>query len=245
MAAKDNFSSQSGYYAAYRPHYPAELYSYIYKRMENFSAAWDCGTGNGQVAVQLSERFQRVYATDISRKQLERARKKNNIEYIAAPAEKSPIPSETIDLVTVAQALHWFDPKLFSDEVKRVCRTKAMLACWGYHLPQVSSEIDAALQEFHDHTVGPYWDDERKILLQEYSSLDLPLLTKEKAHFDYVVRWDISHLEGYLNSWSAVQNYIRQNNRNPIPVLINKLAGHWTEESTVVFPVFLILGPVG
>ncbi|GAA0891065.1 class I SAM-dependent methyltransferase [Fulvivirga kasyanovii] len=245
MSVKDNFSEQSELYAAYRPHYPAMLFNYLFDNVKSFDCAWDCGTGNGQVAYQLARRFKKVYATDISTKQLDNAIKAPNIHYMQAPAEKTSIPSSSVDLVTVAQALHWFEVKSFYNEVKRVVKPGGILAYWGYNLLQVAKSIDPLIKNFHDNIVGSYWDPERKILLKEYADINFPLKDPHQTYFHYTVQWSLKHLKGYLESWSAVQHYIRQEHSNPVEPLIDQLQSHWRDNQVVTFPVFLILGRVG
>lgn len=242
MPVKDNFSKQSDLYAKYRPHYPAILYNYLFDNTSGFDAAWDCGTGNGQVAFQLAKRFKKVYATDISAKQLDNAIKAPNIQYMQAPAEKTVIPEACIDLITVAQALHWFEIESFYKEVVRVAKPGATLAYWGYNLLAVNDIIDPILKDFHDNVVGEYWDPERKILTNKYADINLPLINPHQTYFQYTVQWAPEHLKGYLESWSAVQHYIRKKNANPVDNLISQIKKHWTDNQTVTFPVFLIAG---
>lgn len=132
--AKDLFSDQASLYAAYRPTYPAELFTYLLQFVKNKTAAWDCATGNGQAAIALSRFFKTVYATDISEQQLKHAVNKSNIKYSTSAAEKTSFDDKTFDLITVAQAYHWLDFSLFEKEAKRVAKQDAIIAIWGYGL---------------------------------------------------------------------------------------------------------------
>lgn len=176
---KDNFSTQSGHYAKYRPVYPEALYSFIYNQIKEFNTAWDCGTGNGQVASVLSDKFDKVYATDISKNQLQNAVAKENITYIQARAEHTPIADRSIDLITVAQAIHWFDFNAFYQEVSRVAKPGALLAAWGYGLLSVSPELDPIIEEFYADILGSYWDDERSYLDESYRTIPFPFKETE------------------------------------------------------------------
>src|SRR5437016_4267876 len=102
----DNFSTGAADYASFRPESPPELFDFIYKHVNGFDAAWDCGTGNGQVAAKLAEKFKTVYGTDISNEQLDHAIKKDNIIYRHERAEQTTLASNSVDLITVAQAIH-------------------------------------------------------------------------------------------------------------------------------------------
>jgi len=224
MPPKDNFSKQSDLYAKYR--------------------TWDCATGNGQVAHKLAESFDRVIATDISQNQLDKATPHPKISYTIGSAENISIPDRSIDLVTVGQAIHWFDHTAFYKEVKRVSKPNALLAYWSYGPLQVSPDINQAIYDFHYGILGSYWDPERKIWANEYRDIEFPLKNFDRKNFEYRIQWDIGHLEGYLNSWSAVQHYIKQVGENPVPSLIASISTMWNKEMTVRFPIFLYAGLV-
>ena len=164
---KDFFSSQSKVYAAFRPTYPKELYQFIFQHLREKNTAWDCATGNGQVAQYLSPHFKEVYATDISQQQLDHAVKRKNIFYSKSQAEKTIFRDNQFDLITVAQALHWFDQAVFFDEAKRVGKPGAILAVWGYAMLYIEPVIDSLILEFYNDVVGPYWDVARRLVEQE------------------------------------------------------------------------------
>ncbi|MDX1627742.1 MAG: class I SAM-dependent methyltransferase [Fulvivirga sp.] len=241
---KDNFSKQSATYAQFRPHYPDELYHFIYDHTHAFHTAWDCATGNGQVARVLCEQFDQVFATDISLNQMAQAVQAPNITYQKGSAEHSGLPANEVDLVTVAQAIHWFNLRDFYKEVKRVARPTGALAYWGYYLPKISEKIDPLLWHFHDHKLGPYWDPERKIWASKYNLIDLPLKNRKEKNFEYVAKWNLSHFQGYLTSWSAVQHFITTNKYNPVDEFIKTLRPLWQQKKQVRFPIFLTLGQI-
>src|SRR5580704_8188572 len=108
MAFKDHFSGHADQYGAYRPKYPPALFDHVARIAPAKGLAWDCATGNGQAATELAEHFRAVVATDASRQQLAEAPAHDRIAYVVAAAERSPIASSSVDLVTVAQAIHWF-----------------------------------------------------------------------------------------------------------------------------------------
>ena len=114
MSFKDHFSKHAADYAKFRPRYPQELFAYLGSIAPSRQLAWDCGTGNGQAAVGLASVFDRVIASDASEKRIANAQSHETVEYRVAPAENSGIGSETIDLIMVAQALHWFDLDRFT-----------------------------------------------------------------------------------------------------------------------------------
>src|SRR3982751_1330912 len=145
---KDLFSSNANEYAAFRPTYPKELYDFIFSHVKNFGTVWDAGTGNGQVARDLSKHFEKVIATDISAKQLENAFQGDNIFYFQT-GETVMFSGKRFDLICTAQAIHWFDQEKFYDEIKRVAKPEAVVAVWGYGLLSINQEIDFLIKDFY------------------------------------------------------------------------------------------------
>jgi hypothetical protein len=247
MERKDYFSSQSKTYAAFRPTYPPELYDFIFQHARGRNAAWDCATGNGQVARYLSPRFKEVYATDISQAQIDEAFRAENIFYSVSPAEKTSFPDHTFDLITVGQAVHWFDFADFYNEVRRTATTDGVLAVWGYALLTVDRVIDDLFLDFYTNTTGPYWDKARQLVENEYRNIPFPFKEIICPKFTIKVTWTLNQFTGYLNSWSAIQNYIRLHGTNPVEAFAEKLRLVWKAETSreVTFPVFMKLGMAG
>lgn len=244
----DKFSAQPEVYKKFRPTYPKELYDEILKYVPDRELCWDCGTGNGQIAVELSKYFERVYATDLSPQQLEHAKQRQNIFYKSGRGEKTDFKDHIFDLVTVGQAIHWFDIETFNREVKRVAKKDGIIAVWGYSLLGVEEGIDEKINEFYFETIGKYWNKERSLVDDRYETIpfgfeELPV----RKDLAIRVTWDLNHLEGYLNSWSAVQNYLRETGmESPVPHLIRALKTSWDagEFREVSFPIFLRVGRI-
>lgn len=242
--SKDLFSSHATQYAAFRPTYPKELYAYLFSQVKNFDSVWDAGTGNGQVARDLSKKFKNVFATDISSKQIENAVCAENIFYSVA-AETTSFPEKSFDLVCVAQAIHWFDREKFYNEVKRVAKRRALLAIWGYGLLNVDERIDPIIKEFYKNIVGPYWDKERRLIDEEYQTIAFPFDEIKAPPFSFSFEWSLEELHGYLTTWSAVQKFMKEKNYNPVDHLVEKIKPHWhTAKLTVDFPLFARIGTV-
>ncbi|WP_313376076.1 class I SAM-dependent methyltransferase [Chishuiella sp.] len=153
---KDNFSTQSDKYAKYRPSYPKELFNYLDHIISNKNNAWDCGTGNGQIASILSKTYNNVYATDISQFQIDNATKKDTIFYSVQAAEKTNFNENFFNLIVVAQAIHWFNFDEFYSEVKRTAQKDALLAVIGYGRLKISKEIDDLISDFYVNIIGKY-----------------------------------------------------------------------------------------
>ena len=245
--AKDLFSNQSDLYARYRPGYPKELFDYIVSFVKERNIAWDCATGNGQAAVMLAGHFKKVIATDISAAQIEKAVRKENIEYLECAAESTPFAANTFELVSVAQAYHWIKWTEFKKEATRVCKPNAVIAIWAYY-DRITDDnkIDDVVHDFYENVTKPYWDYERRYVEEKYNTVEFDYELLPVKDFETVLHWQREDLLGYVSSWSAVQKFIKQNGHSPVPMLeveINKLwpAG---EVKKVVFPIYLKLGRI-
>ncbi len=241
---KDNFSTHASVYARYRPVYPDNLFEFIYAHVNGFENAWDAGTGNGQVAKILSQKFNQVLATDISAEQLSHAPKLPNIDYRQAAEELPQIPNARFDLITVAQAIHWFNRDVFYAEVKRVAKPNALVVVWCYSLAQVNPEIDSLINHFYAETIGVFWDEERRLVEQAYRTIDFPFNELPAPELSMDVNWEIEHVQGYLTSWSAVQHFIKANGFNPVDTLITELKPLWKGTMQVRFPLHIRAGKV-
>jgi SAM-dependent methyltransferase len=242
--AKDYFSGQASLYKAFRPTYPEALYDFILNVSSKKETAWDCATGNGQVAQRLANDFREVYATDISKAQLDKAVAAGNVHYSLQPAEKTTFPEHQFDLITVGQALHWFDLESFYKEVRRVARPGGVLAAWGYAVPHVEPDIDLLIDVFYRKTIGPYWDAARRHIDAHFTTLAFPFREVAVPLFSMEFHWNRAHFLGYLESWSATQQFIRINGYNPVTDLTDGLEPFWpaTEVKTISFPLFARVG---
>ena len=224
---KDLFSTQAADYARFRPRYPRALFEYLSSLCTSHERAWDCGTGSGQAAVALTPFFDRVVATDPSSAQLERAELHPKVEYRQVSAESSELKSHCVDLVTVAQAFHWFDQPRFFKEVRRVLRPGGVLALWTYPLSQVTPAVDRVVLKLYAEILGPYWEPERSLVESGYSGIEFPFVDIASPAFTMEEHWSLDQLRGYLGTWSALQAYQRQKGSNPLSLIDAELASAW------------------
>jgi SAM-dependent methyltransferase len=253
---KDLFSSRSKEYASSRPKYPKSLFEFLVGLVPHRNLAWDCATGNGQAAVFLSEYFEQVIASDASNEQIVNAQPRNNIRYEVFPAERTNLADSSVDLITIAQALHWFDLDDFYKEAKRVLRkhdngsddgSGGVIAAWAYGLHSVSAQIDTITHLLYEDILGPYWPEERKIVENRYEGMPFPFHKIETPGFQIELDWSLSELIGYVYTWSSVQKFIEKNNSDPIKQIYNDLAAAWGENQIrhkrrVVWPIYMKVG---
>ena len=241
---KDNFSNIAETYARYRPLFPAALYEYIVNLCEHKVAAWDCGTGNGQVAMELCNHFQRVYATDISQNQIDNAFWDDKITYQVESAEDCSFPDRSFDLIMVAQALHWFEFDKFYAQVKRTLKPKGHIAIIAYGLIEIDESIDQIISELYKNTLAGFWDPERKFIDEQYKTIPFPFKEVDSPSFSIELEWSLEQLIGYLHTWSAVQHYEKANKTHPIKLIQDKLKKAWGKDAKkkIQFPVYMRLG---
>ena len=244
MSFKDHFSKQAADYAKFRPRYPQKLFDYLGSIAPSRQFAWDCGTGNGQAAVGLATAFDRVIATDASEKQIANAQPHERVEYHVAPAESSGIKSATVDLITTAQALHWFDLDRFYTEARRVLKPNGVLTASAYNLLHIEPAIDEVINRYYYEVVGPFWPPER-VLVEQFAHLHFPFHEIHPPKFQMTSHWNLDHLIGYLRSWSSTQRFIAANKDNPLDQIRNNLSAAWgdaNQRRRVVWPLTLRLG---
>lgn len=242
----DHFAPVSASYASFRPTYPAGLFQWLAGISSQHGLAWDCAAGSGQASLELAAHFGRVIATDASRAQIDSAAPHPKVEYRVAAAEASGLPDAGVDLITVAQALHWFDLERFYAEVRRVLKPGGVLAVWTYGVLAVEGkDINARVQTFYRETVGPYWPPERKHVESGYSTLPFPFVEISSPAFDMETLWSLPELLGYFRSWSATGRYIAANGSDPVDALAAELAPLWGAQGLkrrVTWPLSLRVG---
>ena len=194
--------------AAFRPRYPAPLFDFLAEAAPSRNAAWDCGTGSGQTAGGLAQHFSRVTATDASEAQIAHATPHVNVTYQVARAEASGLPNESVDLVTAAQAVHWFDRPRFWAEARRV------------------------LRRFYGETVGPFWPAERRLTEERYRTIDFPFAEFPVPDFEIAERVTLEDAAGYIRTWSATRGFVERHRRDPVDDLVTELTPVWGDPGT-------------
>jgi len=240
----DHFSGHAQAYATFRPRYPTVLYHYLAMRAPGTALAWDCGTGNGQAAVGLADRFARVVATDPSRAQIANARVHPRVEYRVA-AYDSGLDAASAQLVTAAQALHWMDVDAFVGEARRVLQPGGLLAVWCYSLCKVTPRIDELVEFFYRVSVGAFWPPQRHLVDEGYRSVALPIDELDVPPFDLVADLTLPKFLGYIETWSAVQRCIASRGRDTLDAFARSIGERWGIPSTlrrVTFPLHVRAG---
>lgn len=238
----DHFSAAAPAYARFRPRYPAALFAWLAALRSPPGIAFDCGTGSGQAAVALAARGFRVVASDASIDQLRQARPHPRVSYLAAAAERLPLRSRSIGLVTVAQALHWFDIEVFFQEVQRVLVDDGIVAVWTYGDLTLGPPFDDALAPTLAR-LRRYWPPERALVAAEYRTIPFPFPELPAPTLALEHRWSLDALLGYASTWSAARPY-RAAGGDVVAELRDALAPLWPAGAAlpVRWPMWVRIG---
>ncbi|MEZ5331935.1 MAG: class I SAM-dependent methyltransferase [Thermoanaerobaculia bacterium] len=237
-----DFSPVAREYARSRPGYPEALFTHLAALVDRRELAWDCATGSGQAAHGLAPLFARVVATDVSAAQLEHARPGDRIEYRRAAAEASGLTAASVDLVTVAAAIHWLDLSAFGAEVERVARPGGVVAAWTYHVAIVDPPFDEVFSRFYWQVARPWFSDRVRLVDDRYEGLELPGTPLPSAVFRAEARWSLATLREFVRTWSGTRSLLADGHGELVAELDRELGALWgdpTAERTLRWPLFL------
>ena len=239
------FTDLAKQYSKHRFGYPPELYEFLSETSLEHDLAWDCATGSGQAATSLAKHFRKVLATDANAEQIENAHQHKNVEYVVCPAERSVLSDESVDLLTVAQALHWFDLDAFYKEAQRVLKPGGVIAVWCYNKAETDREIKRVVRELSNGILGPYWSDRVRLVENDYRTIRFPFEEIEAPTFSATTVWKEADFIGYLSSWSAVKTYLAANGHNALDTIAEELRAAWgdpEEAKTFTWPLPMRVG---
>lgn len=227
--AKDRFSTQSDQYQQFRPGYPQELFQRLAALAPERRLAWDCGCGTGQASAPLAQCFDELVASDLSWQQLSKAEKSQNITYCAASADAPPLAAGSLDLILVAQALHWFNLPVFFTACDELLKPRGVLAVLTYNLLSVSPEVDAIIKRLYFDVLGEYWDAERKLVENAYADIEFPFDAEAFPDSEMQCHWNRGQLLGYLGTWSGLKQYRTATGQDALELIAGELRAVWPD----------------
>jgi SAM-dependent methyltransferase len=218
-------------YFAFRPQYPDELFVWLRSVVKSGELAWDCGTGSGQAAQGLAKHFERVLATDLDKRQLERAPARPNIHYRLAAAEADLGLRGEVDLIACACSIHWFDLARFYENAKRAMKPKGVIVVWTYDWPYTDSKpVDAALAKLKDVILRPFWDEASIYYFGRYENLPFPFTPIACPLFYAPIARSKDDLAKFLGTWSAFKRYQEREKADPLTAIAGELDEAWRLE---------------
>lgn len=148
----NRFSDRVDNYIKYRPGYPAEVLLYLQQSI-GLDASWtiaDVGSGTGISTEMFLDNSNKVYAIEPNKEMREAADRllAHHPGYMSVDgtAEHTTLPMECVDLITAAQAFHWFDRAAFKKECVRIGRDGAYcLLIWNER--KVESDFEKAYED--------------------------------------------------------------------------------------------------
>jgi SAM-dependent methyltransferase len=246
-ARGDHFSGVSSGYAEFRPRYPRTLYEFIASVAPNHDRVWDCGAGSGQASLDLAESFGHVVASDLSGAQVAHGPTHQRISWVVGAAEAAPIAKKSVDAVTVAQALHWFDHARFYGEVRRVSVPGAAVVAWTYMPSKMEGEAGAIHDRLMFETLRGYWPAERRHVDTGYRSIPFPFERIDAPVLRLDESWPLAQVTGYMRTWSATARYRKQHGVDPVVDVERDLRGIWgdpEERRAITWPLVVLAGRV-
>lgn len=239
------FSTRSGAYAEFRPSYPAALFDWLASQCPRRNRALDIAAGSGQASLPLLEHFSQVLACDASAEQLHGSADWRSVKRFVARAERVPLADGGLDLIVVAQALHWFATPAFFAEVRRLLAPGGLFCAWCYSLLSITPEIDELIVRLHGETLRGYWPEGRASVDAGYRDIQLPFASVATPPFAIETQWSLAQLLGYLRTWSAVKRWQQRHGADPVSLLQPELERRWGDSQrirSVRWPLHLLAG---
>lgn len=245
MTFLDLFSETATTYASARPTYPDALFARLAAFAPAADVAWDCATGTGQAAIALAHWFSRVEATDASAAQIQNAVPHEWVRYGVALAEASGFPDGIFDVVSVGQALHWFDQPRFFAEARRVLKPGGLLAIYGYSRMLISPDVDSVIDECLLQPVASHWPTHTRLLWNSYRTIEFPLNELPAPVLAIHVQWNLDQLLAYYLTWSATRAHLNSGGDAFLLHARRRLQDAWGDPAlphTVVMPLAVRFG---
>lgn len=241
------FDAGGSNYANFRPTYPQQLVDELARVTPHHRVAVDVGCGTGQLTGLLAGSFEEVIGIDPSADQIKNARPHDRVRYAVAPAEQLPVEDASVDLITVAQAAHWFDLPKFYDEVRRIAAPGAVIALVSYGVNELDPDLTDRFLKFYTDEIGPYWPPERAIVDEGYRTILFPFEELEVPPIHIESKLTLEGLLGYFSTWSAVRAATEAGRGDILQSFAVDLAELWGDPEaarTVRWPLGMRVGVV-
>lgn len=148
------------------------------------------------------------------------------------PAENTNLQENSVNLITVAQAVHWFDFERFYQEVRRVGTRNGIIAVWSYGMHKIDSEIDKMSEKLTvgGEVLGNYWPQETKYVKEDYKTIPFPFEEIDVPKFEMSITWSFDDLFVYMETWSSVKRAQKLKNYNPLNLVKEDMKNLWGKD---------------
>ncbi|UYP44080.1 hypothetical protein NEF87_000365 [Candidatus Lokiarchaeum ossiferum] len=167
---KTRFTSRSKYFSKFRPSYPNEIINLLKKKriLQETTTIADIGSGTGILSELFLKENNLVYGIEPNSEMRQESAKLlqiyPNFQPLNGSAEATSLRSDSIDLITVGQAFHWFDMKQAIFEFKRILKSRGtVLLVWN-----LRKTVGSSFNEIYEDIMLKYGSD--------YAYLKKPLL---------------------------------------------------------------------
>lgn len=214
-----NFEQFNGFadiYDKYRPVPPTVIVDILIQLAQQSrpSLVVDLGCGTGLSTRLWEGRAKKVIGiepnTDMRSKAEEQSKKISGIFYMNGTTTDTHLPDESVDIVTICQALHWVEPIKTFKEVHRMLRSGGIFAAIDYDLPSTTTlEINEAEKNFLDSTKQlmhihgfdrtiKLWDKDKHLNRMESSkqfmcTKEIAICNRRLGDVDQIVGLNLSH----------------------------------------------------
>lgn len=245
MTFEDHFSGHADAYVQHRPRYPEALFTWLGSVIRGRELAWDAGTGNGQVAVALTEHVERVIATDASADQLAHAEMHERVEYRNESSDRVSLDDASLDLITAGAAAHWFDLDGFYREARRVAKSGAVIALFSYGPNDIAAALGPVVRRFHEEVLRGFWPERIQYVHDRYTTLPFPFEEIAAPQLEMSAEWNLHEVLAFLETWSAAQRYFEERGTRATDEIAAELTAEWGDPARrreVRYPLFVRAG---
>jgi ubiquinone/menaquinone biosynthesis C-methylase UbiE len=233
------FSNRVDNYVKYRPSYPTEIFTFLENEIQFNSSCIiaDIGSGTGILSQMFLNNGNTVYAVEPNEPMRNAAEKilndYNSFISVDATAEQTTLQDNSIDLITAAQAFHWFDPVKTRAEFKRILKENGY-CCLIWNDRVVESPFEKAYEKLLSEYSTDYTKVDHKYMNDERVAAFFAPERYIKQSFHNKQVFDFEALKGRLLSSSYVPEE-NEMNYDAMIALLKNIFTTFNQNNAVVF----------
>lgn len=224
-------------YLKFRPTYPLSLFQCLQDYIgEPVTEAVDLACGTGQAAKEIAKFAKHVTGIDPSAGMIQQAPKLPNVDYMVGSDATITelIPPHSVDLVTIAEALHWIDFPTSWSRIHQILKPGGVFAAFSYYLFTFVDHPESGpiIADFFlgEDKCAPYWDKGQRQLNDLYAEIKVPtqyfsdevrvINSKDQLAHDHpfeIIKYDVPvrHMINMMATCSGYHNWRKANPGKP------------------------------